>query len=406
MGTWVGRFVDNLVLMSPGLVVDLVGVILALVWWRRHPRVSLLTLLAFGLLASLAVGGSFLFAWLPDHLEQRGWKFAEIGALYMVIALIRSTLSAVALALLLSAIFAGRSNKDRLQTPSTEAGNPASPIPTEQELRAVVGSNSDYYLKAWQPALAGQGHASGFNVAAFFLAAPWLGYRKMYKAVFILFGIILAVTVLENVLFLGILKTQVLFFVVSALVGLVGALVVAIVTAVCSNGWYLSHVQRVIAEVRSQGLEEDAHLQALAAHGGTSLGASLGLFSLFMGTIFAVSFAPTAVFGDRRLQANTLEDVYYSRDITADEAYTLTQVLQRQGFFNGTGKKSVRLRKDGQDYVLSIVLLFGFDDPQVHQQFRALARQVSRAFVGKAIRVELCDRWMIPTKTLPAEREP
>src|SRR5262249_33070986 len=142
----------------------------------------------------------------------------------------------------------------------TQLEDPVSPISTEQELRAVVGPNSDYYLEIWQPALSGQGRASGFNVAAFFLAGPWLGYRKMYKAVLILFGIILAATVLENVLF-GILKMQEPPLVMSALVRLVVALVVAIVTAVCSNGWYLSHAKRVIAEVRSQGLEEDAHLK-------------------------------------------------------------------------------------------------------------------------------------------------
>jgi hypothetical protein len=46
---------------------------------------------------------------------------------------------------------------------------------TEQEVRAFVGSNSDYYLRAWQPALAGPGRASGFNIVAFFLCGLWLG---------------------------------------------------------------------------------------------------------------------------------------------------------------------------------------------------------------------------------------
>src|SRR5262249_12834720 len=156
-------FLESLVSMSPVLVVDLVGVILALVRWRRHPRVSLLTLLAIGLFVSVGVGGSFVFAWLPDHLKQRGWTFEEIIVLYPVMNLIGSALGAVAYGLLLGAIFAGRSSKNRFQKPSTGAGDPASPIPMEQELRAVVGSNSDYYLEAWQPALSGQGRASGFN---------------------------------------------------------------------------------------------------------------------------------------------------------------------------------------------------------------------------------------------------
>jgi hypothetical protein len=164
---------------------------------------------------------------------------------------------------------------------------------TEQEVRAFVGSSSDYYLRAWQPALAGQGRASGFNIAAFFLAGLWLGYRKMYKATFIVFGVILAETVLEELLFVGVLKMRESPAGMSALVGLV----VAVVTGICGNGWYLSHARRAIAEVRSRGLPEDAHLKAIAEHGGTSLGASLGLFVLFMVAVFGIRFVLAALFG-------------------------------------------------------------------------------------------------------------
>jgi hypothetical protein len=89
MGTWVGVFLQSLVMMSPYFVVDLIGAILALVWWRRHPRVSLLTLLAtIGLALLVGVGGSFVLAWLPDHLRQRGWKFEQTIALFSVLVLI------------------------------------------------------------------------------------------------------------------------------------------------------------------------------------------------------------------------------------------------------------------------------------------------------------------------------
>jgi hypothetical protein len=149
--------------------------------------------------------------------------------------------------------------------------------PTEHEVRAYVGSNADYYLKAWQPGLTGDGGASGFNIAAFFLSSLWLGYRKMYMAVLILFGIILAEIVLEELLFVGILKMREAPPGVSLLVGLI----VAIVVGIGANRWYLAQARRVIGEVRSQGLQEEAHLKTLSSRGGTSLGASLGLFALF-----------------------------------------------------------------------------------------------------------------------------
>jgi hypothetical protein len=169
--------------------------------------------------------------------------------------------------------------------------DPTSPALTEQEVRAFVGSSADYYLRSWKPALSGQARGSGFNLFAFLGSGVWLGYRKMYRAYFILLGIILAEEALEQVLFLGILQMRT----APRLDGLIG-LVVAVVSGVCGNGWYLSHARRVIAEVRSQGLEDDAHMKELARRGGTSLGASLGLFLLFAAAMVAVSIALAAVF--------------------------------------------------------------------------------------------------------------
>jgi hypothetical protein len=149
--------------------------------------------------------------------------------------------------------------------------------PTEQEVRAYVGSNADYYLRGWRPALTGEGRASGFNIAAFILSFLWLGYRKMYMAVLILYGIILAAFVLERLLFVAFLKMpdsplgmNLLAWIVASAVGGGG------------NRLYLAQARRVIREVRSQGLQEEAHLKTLSSRGGTSLGASVGLFVLFV----------------------------------------------------------------------------------------------------------------------------
>jgi hypothetical protein len=81
---------------------------------------------------------------------------------------------------------------------------PLSLTPTEQEVRAFVGSMAGYYLRAWRRARAGEGGASGFNIAGFFPAGLWLACRKMYAATLILFGIIVE-SVLEEALFAGIL---------------------------------------------------------------------------------------------------------------------------------------------------------------------------------------------------------
>ena len=68
--------------------------------------------------------------------------------------------------------------------------------------------------------------------------------------------------------------------------------------------------------------------------------------------------------------------------------------------------EGVRLEKDGQGYVLSIILLSGFNDPEVHEEFRALAREISHAFRAKSTRVDLCDTWWRPKTKLYGDRTP
>jgi hypothetical protein len=133
--TWVSRSLETLLILSPGLLVDLVGLVLALVWWRRHPGVSLLMLVAIGLWLSLAIGGSFLFAWLPEHLrEERGWSFAQISALLDAIAMIRNSIGAAAMILLLVAIFGGRSRRERSQWANAEDASESSGIKSVERL--------------------------------------------------------------------------------------------------------------------------------------------------------------------------------------------------------------------------------------------------------------------------------
>jgi hypothetical protein len=114
MEWWVAAFLHNLVMLSPWLLVELVGFIMALVWWRRHPRVSLLVLLAIGLNVSVAIGGSFLTIWLSYYSIQHDWRYAQRAAWYTVINATRGSLMAAESALLLSAVFTDRVRKGRL----------------------------------------------------------------------------------------------------------------------------------------------------------------------------------------------------------------------------------------------------------------------------------------------------
>ncbi|MGI9465959.1 MAG: DUF2628 domain-containing protein [Rubripirellula sp.] len=154
----------------------------------------------------------------------------------------------------------------------------------EQHLRAFVGSKAEYYLQKWSPSVEHSGHRTGFNWAAFLLSGLWLPYRKMYRVATIFYAIIIAESIAEEALFVGILGQAETPAVLGRVVGLVAA-------AVCGtygNRWYLSHARKVISDVHAQGLEEHAAVEMLSKRGGTSLGSSLGFSLLFMVIVFAV----------------------------------------------------------------------------------------------------------------------
>jgi hypothetical protein len=111
---WAAVFLHHLVTMSLWLAVELVGFIMALVWWRRHPRVSLLVLLAIGLGVSATIGYSFLTIWLSYHSIRRGWRHEQTMALNTLIGWISTSLRTAESALLLSAVFTDRVRKGRL----------------------------------------------------------------------------------------------------------------------------------------------------------------------------------------------------------------------------------------------------------------------------------------------------
>jgi hypothetical protein len=105
------------------LVLDVVGVALALAWWRRHPSVSLFALLAFGLDALASVVGLVVLSWCAEWLFRPSLEEAYAGsdefirsyeqkmALFREISLLRNSIIAAAQILLLFALFTGRSHK-------------------------------------------------------------------------------------------------------------------------------------------------------------------------------------------------------------------------------------------------------------------------------------------------------
>ena len=170
------------------------------------------------------------------------------------------------------------------EIPSHAPGVAAAESSGAQHLGAFVGTNAQYYLDKWRPILSRWSPSAGFNWAAFFLSGLWLSYRKMYRLTLILYAIIILESILEDVVFVGMLGDPE----PPAGLGQVVGLVAAIICGCYGNQWYLSHARRVISEVSATGLQGDDLVRTLVKRGGTSFAASLGMFVLFFAVIVAV----------------------------------------------------------------------------------------------------------------------
>jgi len=107
-------FLTWLLATAPTLLVYVVGIVLAAVFWRRYPRPALLTLIAMIVLLLLAVGGTFWSFWLPQKLLEDGVSTQQVGVILGASAFVRSVIVAIAMGLMLAAIFGWRRDRTRL----------------------------------------------------------------------------------------------------------------------------------------------------------------------------------------------------------------------------------------------------------------------------------------------------
>jgi len=152
---------------------------------------------------------------------------------------------------------------------------------TEQEIRAFVGRRADYYVGQWTS------ETMGMNWGAFLFSGLWLLYRKMYALAAVLFGFILVESMIEEVVFVGILNQQGPPEFLTPIV----ALAIAIVCGSYGSLWYSKHTNSKIRNVRTQGLADQAYFAALSRRGGTSIVATIGLLLAFFIVLIAAGIA-------------------------------------------------------------------------------------------------------------------
>jgi hypothetical protein len=98
----------NLAVQLPQLVVLLVGLVIALITWKRNPRPSLWALIGFSVFIILIIVGSLTSA-LPLTLSQRNnLSMQSIGTIVAVLTIIISLFHAVGWGFLIAAVFSAR----------------------------------------------------------------------------------------------------------------------------------------------------------------------------------------------------------------------------------------------------------------------------------------------------------
>jgi hypothetical protein len=110
----------SLMMAVPNVLVWLIGIILAVSRWRRHPRVSQISVVAFVIMIVITIISRFLNALLPMAMHDRGWTSDQIGSIFTVVGAITTLTSAVVWALVLWAIFGWRNGQQQQFVPASQ----------------------------------------------------------------------------------------------------------------------------------------------------------------------------------------------------------------------------------------------------------------------------------------------
>jgi hypothetical protein len=112
MNNFLVPFLTQLAGQSPVLFMYLVGIVLALVFWRRYPRPCAFTLIAMALLLLAAIGQTFVGTYLISRGIGLSWAAGRLGRVLTANVLVGSLVRALAFGLLLAAVFVDRKRGD------------------------------------------------------------------------------------------------------------------------------------------------------------------------------------------------------------------------------------------------------------------------------------------------------
>lgn len=110
-------FLMMLARRSPMFLLCLAGILFAIIYWRRHPRVSLMTLLALVIYAVEAVLFTLFLYWLPELMHTMRLSSNATDWFYAVIFFLEDFVFALVIILLVGAALSGRGPAEKATPP-------------------------------------------------------------------------------------------------------------------------------------------------------------------------------------------------------------------------------------------------------------------------------------------------
>ncbi len=135
----------QLAYQSPYVLVELVGLVFALVRWRLHPKASLYAVIGLGTLMFSSLGGTAAFAFLTSSMLNNG--VASVSTYVMALGFARVLCSSVGLGFVVAGVFANRSRPFSL----ARHDDPYSPLPAELRRPAPNTGPDDAYRQSKPP---------------------------------------------------------------------------------------------------------------------------------------------------------------------------------------------------------------------------------------------------------------
>lgn len=109
----------SIAVQLPSLLTMLACIVFAVIRWKQHPKVSMTLLIGLGFLFVHTLVFAFVYAFVPDLFVGPG-NFTAMRTVITVISFIYNSSLAIALGILLTAVFMQRS---AYQAPPEESGS-------------------------------------------------------------------------------------------------------------------------------------------------------------------------------------------------------------------------------------------------------------------------------------------